>query len=338
MVGAPSRASTGKGTGALVFSDLIAHCHGPWAIVPERLAVMLQALNGFDAAAVEAARAARDARPPRQQAAVAVLSVSGPLEARPNVLSWLFGTLSYEEIAASLSDAVADPAIKGVILDINSPGGTVYGLPELAKTIRSLRGTKPIVASANAEAASAAYYIASQADELVVTPSGAVGSIGTVFVHADMSGMAEQAGVKFTIVRSPDRKVEGNSMEPLSDAALADIQSKVDAYTAMFQRDVARGRGVTAEKVSADFGQGRMLLAKDALAAGLVDRIEPIDATIQRVMRGEVAARQAGPDAVDADGTEAEPPVPAVRIEAIDADERMRRSARLIDIALAGRR
>lgn len=323
-----------KGCRRVLFSTLIRYSQGPWAIIPERLALLLEMGLRFDASAVEAARAAGASRPKAQSGgAVGVIPINGALEAKPSIWSWIFDLPTYEDVRASLRAMVADPEIKGIVLDIDSPGGTAFGLPELAKDIRSLRGPKPIVAVANAEAASAAYYIASQADELVVTPSGQVGSIGTVFLHTDMSGMAEQQGVKFTIVRNPPAKFEGNPYEPLSEEALADIQSKIDAYTGMFQRDVAKGRGVSVEKVRNDFGQGRMLMAKDALAAGMVDRIEPLDAVVERVMRGEVAAKQSP----EASTTETEPRMDAAEQEPIDLEERRRRSNRLLEIALMGR-
>lgn len=290
---------------------------------------MLELAPRFDAATIEAARQARDSRAARGSAGVAVIPIAGPLEAKPSFLSWLFGALSYEEIREAARSAMADPDVSGVILDIDSPGGTAFGLPELARDIRALRGTKPIVAVANAEAASAAYYLGSQADEFVVTPSGQVGSIGTVYLHTDLTGMAEREGVKFTIIRNPEKKFEGSPYEALSEDARADIQAKIDQYTGMFHRDVALGRGVTAEQVAATFGQGRMLMAQDALAAGMVDRIETLAETVARVMGGQVPARAAASPKGEA------PVTPAPAMESSDElAAREARTARLWEIAL----
>lgn len=242
-------------------------------------------------AATELARAGATQRP--KAGGVAVIPVIGSIEQRASMWTWLFGGSSVEQISADLKAALADPNVSGILLEFDSPGGTVAGVPELAKQIRSARGQKPILAHANAEAASAAYYLASQADEVSVTPSGQVGSIGVVYLHTDMTGMADQQGVKFQIFRSQDRKADVNPYEPLSAAAAEDIQAKVDAYDAMFVRDVARGRGVSVDRVRSDYGSGRMFMAADALAAGMVDRVETFDEALARLSGGKVVSRQA---------------------------------------------
>ena len=167
---------------------------------------------------------------------------------------------------------------------MDSPGGSVDGLPEMAAELRAARGgTKPIVAVANTLAASAAYWLASSVDELVVTPSGQVGSIGVLAVHEEFSRQNDAQGVTVTLFSSDPRKVEGNEWEPLTEEARATIQSQIDAFYAMFTKDVARGRNVTAGKVAADFGGGRVLLASEALKAGMVDRVDTLDATVRRL-------------------------------------------------------
>lgn len=287
--------------------DLARYNSTAWAIRPERLAAMLEVSGHLSAvgisddfnAALELARGASAKRGAAQ--AVAHIRIEGPIEQRASIWTLLFGGAALDMIAAEFEQALADPNVKGILLEIDSPGGTVYGVPELARQIRAARGQKPIIAVANAEAASAAYYLASQADEVVATPSGQVGSIGVIYLHTDLTGAAEQQGVKFQIFRSQDRKADVNPYETLSEAAAADIQAKVDAYDAMFVRDVARGRGVSVEKVRADFGAGRMFLAADALKAGLIDRIETIDAAAARLAGGGVVSRQAAQASEDLD-------------------------------------
>ena len=273
-------------------------------------------------AATELARAGAAQR--SQANAVAVIPVIGSIEQRASIWTWLFGGSSVEQISADLKAAMADPNVKGILLEFDSPGGTVAGVPELARQIRAARGTKPILAHANAEAASAAYYLASQADEVSVTPSGQVGSIGVVYLHTDMTGAADQQGVKFSIFRSQDRKADVNPYEPLTAAAAEDIQAKVDAYDAMFVRDVARGRGITSDQVRKDFGAGRMFMAADALAAGMVDRVETFDEAVARLAGGKVANRQAAQASEELEVAPVEP-VPDEVIRA--------RAARLAEIA-----
>lgn len=312
-----------------------------WAIRPERLASMLDVTGrihgswglstGEDAAkfqaAIEAAAAARGRRP--AAGAVARIRIEGPIEQKASIWTLLFGGAALDMIQAEFDAAVADPDVKGILLEVDSPGGTVYGVPELARRIRAARGSKPIVAVANAEAASAAYYLASQADEVVATPSGQVGSIGVVYLHTDLTGMAEKQGVAFRIFRSQERKADVNPYESLSDEAAADIQAKVDAYDAMFVRDVARGRGVSVEKVRSDYGAGRMFLAADALKAGLIDRVETLEEAASRLASGKVAAKSA-PQASEESG---EPGDPAGTgpIEVDEATLRERR-ARLVEL------
>lgn len=271
-----------------------------WAIRPERLAAMLEVSGALSVSAVSddfqaALELARGGNGGRKgpQGSVARIRIEGPIEQRGSIWTLLFGGAALDFIEAEFDAALADPDVKGILLEVDSPGGTVYGVPELARRIRAARGQKPIVAVANAEAASAAYYLASQADEVVVTPSGQVGSIGVLYLHTDLTGMAEKQGVAFRIFRSQERKADVNPYESLSEEAAADIQAKVDAYDAMFVQDVARGRGVTVEKVRADYGSGRMFLAKDALKAGLVDRIETLEEAATRLASGGVVSRAA---------------------------------------------
>ena len=116
-----------------------------------------------------------------------------------------------------------------------------------------------MVASVNAEAGSAAYWLASAFDEIVITPSGSAGSIGAYAVHQDESGLTEKIGVKRRYIAYGKYKTEGNPDEPLTDEAVAEIQRRVDLYGRQFEEAVAANRGVSLATVRADFGQGRML-------------------------------------------------------------------------------
>jgi signal peptide peptidase SppA len=292
----------------LFASHLVRYNATAWAIIPERLSAMLDATGRMVAnvdlaspddylAAAELAAARQASR--GRSGSIARIPISGHIEPKASLWTLLFGGAAVDLIAAQIQDALADRDTSAILLDIDSPGGSVYGIPELARTIRAARGQKPILAVANAEAASAAYYLGSQADEFSITPSGQVGSIGVIYLHTDLTGMAEKQGVKFTIFRSQDRKADANPYEALSEEAAADIQAKVDAYDTMFVRDVARGRGVTVEKVRADFGAGRMFMAREAVKAGLVDREETIDEALRRLASGGVAIRQAPAAAAD---------------------------------------
>jgi len=160
------------------------------------------------------------------------------------------------------------------------------GTKELADKIHAARGGKPIVAVANAYAASAAYYLAAATDEVVVTPTGQVGSIGTMAVHVDQSGLNEQVGLKPTYIHYGENKVRGNPDTPLDDESREEIQKMVDTYGRQFEADVAAYRGQTVAVVRSEFGQGSMFTAKEAVSAGLADRVDTLEATLERLSAG----------------------------------------------------
>lgn len=225
----------------------------------------------------------------RRQKNVAILPIVGVLEARPTMIGSLFG-MSYERIGQAFDSLIADDSISGVILDVVSPGGMVYGAPELAEKIYSARGTKPIVAVANPMAASGAYWLAAAADRVIVTPSGDVGSVGVIMEHVDHSKALEDGGEKVTVIRSSGapHKAEANGLEPLSDEARQHLQSRADAIHHTFVSALARYRGVSVDHVSEHFGKGRLVSAKQAVAAGMADRVMAMDELIGRMASGRI--------------------------------------------------
>jgi len=235
--------------------------------------------------------------PASVEKAVAVIPVVGIIAQRVSALEEISGPggVSTARVARDFRAALADPNVTAIVLDIDSPGGTVYGVAELASEILAARGRKPIVAVANSVAASAAYWIASAADELVVTPGGEVGSIGVYSIHTDHAAWLESEGLKVTLVSAGRYKVEGNPYEPLGDEARAAIQGRVDDYYRLFARAVAKGRGTTPAAVRDGFGQGRVVGADEAVRLGMADRVATLDQEIARVtkprrQRGAMAA------------------------------------------------
>jgi signal peptide peptidase SppA len=186
-------------------------------------------------------------------------------------------------IRASMAAALADDEITAVVAEFDSPGGTVAGIEELATWIRGARGQKPMVAVVNTMCCSAAYYLASQFDEIVGSPSSITGDIGVFFEHVEFSRQDEAEGVTTTIVRMPPAKHEVNSAEPLPESGLAHLQEIVGDYYGLFVEAVAAGRATTAEAVRSGYGQGRSLTAKRALAASLIDRVDTLEGTIARL-------------------------------------------------------
>lgn len=212
---------------------------------------------------------------------VAVLPVFGVLAQRVGMAERASGGVSTEEIGATLDGLAADRQVSKIVMAFDSPGGSVYGVQELADKVRAVAQQKKVVAVADSVAASAAYWLASQASELYVTPGGQVGSIGVLAAHQDTSKAEEQAGLKTTYVTSSPHKAEHAPEAPLSPEALAELQAKVNHYHALFVKAVARGRNATEARVNADFGQGRMVTARDAVTRGMADGV----ATLEQVLR-----------------------------------------------------
>lgn len=223
------------------------------------------------------------ATPVRAGRGVAVIPIHGIIAHRMSGMSMSSGGASTEAIGKMVDQAAADSSIGTILYDINSPGGTVTGVPELAAKMFALRGQKRQVAAVNGMAASGAYWLAAQADEIVSMPTGMAGSIGVFSSHADLSKALEQEGVNITLISAGKFKTEGNQFGPLSDEARDVMQARVDAAYDQFVRDVARGRGTSVDEVRSRYGAGRVLTGHDAKKDGLVDRIETIDATIARL-------------------------------------------------------
>lgn len=285
-----------------------------WGIRPETLAVIAQLARGELAAEDIAEHAAPQAarHSPLIAGGVAVLSLRGMVTPRPTFLSLLFGGGGgLQGFRASLREAVASDEIAAIVIDVDSPGGLIDLVPETAAEIRAARGSKPIVAVANTMAASAAYWLASQADELVVTPSGDVGSIGVLITHEEYSKLDERIGITTTLIHAGKHKTLGNPYEPLSDEARAMFQERVDDAYAMFVTDVAKGRGVTPAAVRQGFGEGRLVTAKRAVSQGMADRVDTFEGTVARL----AGRRRGGRAAADAilGGTDLEAAVAALR-------------------------
>lgn len=269
---------------------LQAFADSPWAILPSKLIVLgeivFRHVNGETLTEEEIqARIHGASRPAdRRVQNVAVLPLFGSIFPRANLMTDVSGATSAERFGKQFSDLVNDASVGAIVLDVNSPGGQINGVPELATQIFEARGKKPIVAVANHEAASAAYWIASAADELVVAPSGEVGSIGVFSVHQNISAALEKDGVSMTMIKAGKYKAELNPYGPLNDEAVAHLQSRVDDAYNWFVEAVARNRGVKTATVRDGFGEGRMVPAAQAVSLGMADRVATLDETVSRLL------------------------------------------------------
>lgn len=248
-----------------------------------------------------------------------IITIAGSLVNRGAWIGASSGLVSYEGIAAQVAETSADPEIHSVILDIDSGGGEAGGIASLGDQIRALRDRKRVVAVVNDTACSAAYWIASQASEIVISETGMIGSIGVVVLHVDRSGEMQQKGWAPTLIHAGANKVDMNPFGPLAENVRADVQQMVDGLREQFVTAVAAGRGDRLTKDQARATEARVFHGAEAVRLGLADRIGTIDtiladlrkrpklgkpATADRSVRyfgAPAAAAQAGPSKAGAD-------------------------------------
>lgn len=270
----------------------------PWAITPDRLmeiiAIYQTHLRGekIDIRPIEAAMG----RPLNNQPqgyevvnGVAIIPVDGVIAKRMNFFTQISGGISTELLARDFKAALADPSINAIIMNIDSPGGTVDGTADVARLIFEARGQKPIVAFTDGVVASAAYWIASAADKIYISnDTTRVGSIGVIASHRDISKAEEMRGVKTTEIYAGAYKRIATEYAPLTEVGKASIQEYVDYIYSVFVSVVAQHRGVSVEKVLCDMADGKTFSGKQAIDAGLVDGVSTLDRLIADLASGGV--------------------------------------------------
>lgn len=269
-------------------------CSTPWAIIPEKLGIIVEVVRAHASGESDPERAQQYAainagrNGARNAGSIAVLPLYGVVAQRMDLMSASSGGCSTEQFTQMFRQALADPSVGAIVIDIDSPGGSVYGVAELADEIYNARKTKPVSAISNSLAASAAYWIGAAAGDFSCTPSGEVGSIGVYAMHKDWSKLNESAGLNVTYIKAGKYKTEGNPDQPLSSDAQAAMQKRVDDYYGMFVKGVARGRGASQASVRDGFGEGRVVGASDALKMGMIDHVETLDQMLSRLGGGKV--------------------------------------------------
>src|SRR6056297_235880 len=216
---------------------------------------------------------------------IAVIEIAGVLIHRGGWIGQSSGQTSYEGIAAQIEAAGHDPTVRGIALEIDSFGGEVAGVFDLADRIRAVRRDKPVWAFVAEHAFSAGYALVSQADRIVLPRTGALGSIGVVVMHADLSGQLDQDGVRVTLVHSGRHKIDGNPYQPLPEGVRGDIQREIDVLRFLFAETVAAGRAGRLSQEAAMATEAATFRGADAVAAGLADEVTDL-------ARGFAAFRQ----------------------------------------------
>jgi capsid assembly protease len=202
---------------------------------------------------------------------VAIIPVNGTIFKRGSIWSYLYGGTPLSVLNRVVSAALDDNDVEAILLDIDSPGGQVSGTDAFSDLVYSAREQKPVVAFANGTMASAAYWIGSAADRVIVERTAQVGSIGVLYMHNDWSKYDADLGVKVTVIAAGKYKAVGNNAEPLSDGDMAIIQAELDQIYDLFIESVARNRGVDVGTVRSDMADGRVFIGQQAVDAGLAD-------------------------------------------------------------------
>lgn len=209
---------------------------------------------------------------------VAVIPVSGPLFRHANMMTELSGATSYDMLSKDLRMAVEDPSVKAIILNIDSPGGAVKGANELSKQIAAVRGVKPIVAYVDGDAASAAYWLASAADEIVADEAATIGSIGAMIGVRQSEGKPGEKSYSFVSSQSPLKNAG-----PDTDQGARELQRLTDELAQVFIDTVAKNRGIDAETVLEKYGQGAVFSGEAAFERGMVDSLGTFEALLSRL-------------------------------------------------------
>lgn len=261
-----------------------------WAITPEALNQVIAIAQGFgdpEAVATRLGKPLTNAHAASVRDGVALIPVIGPLFRYADIFTQISGATSIQTLALDLQTAVDDPAVKAIILEIDSPGGQVAGVSEFAAQIRAANAVKPVTAYISDIGASAAYWIAAAAQEIVVSNTARLGSIGVV-MQATIND--DEDTIKFISSQSPLKHAD-----PASDAGKAQNQKTVDNLAEVFINAVADYRATTREAVIANFGLGGMHIASDAIAVGMADRfgsLEALSADLSNIKTHSTPSRQ----------------------------------------------
>lgn len=236
-------------------------------------AVSGQALAGDDMKALAASWDGRERRPRtyRVEQGIAILPITGTLVHRLGYIQPLSGITGYDGIAKRLQQAIEDPEVRGILLDIDSPGGEVAGCYDTADLIARAREQKPVWALANDMACSGGYMLAAACGRRLITQTSIIGSIGVLVAHRSVEKAMEKAGVDVTLIYSGSHKVDGNPYEKLPADVRATIQTDIDKIRTQFVQKVAKFTGLAEAHVFAT--EAATYTGEDAVKAGLANEI-----------------------------------------------------------------
>lgn len=210
---------------------------------------------------------------------IAVYKVFGPLITNGDWWSRYLGYTAYDDFREGVVEAVNDPDVKEVLLFIGSPGGSVFGIADASEALSKVAKVKPLYVYSQKTVASAAYWLASNAVELIASPESEWGSVGVVVTHFSYEGMMEKEGVKATIIKSGELKGVGGPYKDLTEKEITYIQTQVDQYNDLFQEQIR----VRRPSVRLSAMKGETYIGSEALRMGLIDAVMSYDQTIDYI-------------------------------------------------------
>lgn len=227
---------------------------------------------------------------------VAVLRLRGYLAKR----GWWCDT-GFDRFSDLIRFAAEDFAVDTILIDCDSPGGSIYGCADCSDVVYAARQQKRILTVVNDLCASCALWIGSAAHEIVVTQSGDVGSIGVYQMRFDVTEMLAKEGVKVDIIRAGEQKAWGSPYLPMSAEERKVRQHEVDSIYQTFINTVARNRATSPDRVRADWADARVFTGQEAVNVGLADRVASFDQVLAElvgrpVITGDQSDGQASPD------------------------------------------
>ncbi|HAS90300.1 MAG TPA: signal peptide peptidase SppA [Desulfovibrio sp.] len=221
-------------------------------------------------------------RPYKIEGNIAVIKIAGSLNPR---FHWPPYASSYNVLKDQIKAAVSDYQVRSILLDIDSPGGTVSGCEDLAQCIKQADKVKPVYAYTSGNACSAAYWTGSQSRYFAAGKTADVGSIGVICIHMDWTGLYKDAGIKPTVFRAGEFKALGNHLESLSSKAKESLQSHLDKTCGIFIETVASSRKKLKTLEAKAWAEGRVFLGEDAKSIGLIDRVCSRDELISHILK-----------------------------------------------------
>lgn len=248
----------------------------------ETIAVVLSDKLDLDVTDMSIKNEARDGRPVHTTSkGVRVIPIVGSMSHRPMGLEAMSGMTSYASLQAQFEEAFNDPNVGSILMDIDSPGGSVAGAFDFRDYLMANKGRKPVYALARDAMCSAAYLIGSTADKVYATQTARVGSIGVVAMHVDRSEKNKAEGIKPTFISAGEFKTAGNPHEPLEGKHLKYLQDSVDESYKMFIDAVVEARGMEAKDVRAT--EARVYGGKKAVEIGLADGIRTYESVLREM-------------------------------------------------------